>query len=80
MSMSPLDVIFKPITLRGFWMGHAEYAAKMRPALEQAAAMIASDLVHVPVSAVYPLSSIKEAVADALGGGKILLDVAGASA
>jgi hypothetical protein len=36
--------------------------------------------VHIPVSAVYPLSSIKEAVVDALRGGKILLDVAGASA
>ena len=79
-SMSPLDVIFKPITLRGFWMGHPEYAAKIPPALRQAAAMIASGLVHVPVSAVYPLSSIKEAVAHALRGGKILLDVAGSSA
>ncbi len=24
MSISPLDVIFKPITLRGFWLGHPE--------------------------------------------------------
>ena len=64
-SMSPLDVIFKPITLRGFFMGHPEYAAKIPPALKQAAAMIASGLVHVPVSAIYPLSSIKEAVAHA---------------
>ena len=80
MSLSPLDVIFKPITVRGFWMGHPEYAAKIPPALKQAAAMIASGLVHVPVSAVYPLSSIKEAVAHALRGGKVLLDVAGSSA
>ena len=80
MSLSPLDVIFKPITLRGFFMGHPEYAAKIPPALKQAAAMIASGLVHVPVSAVYPLSSIKEAVAHALRGGKVLLDVAGSSA
>jgi hypothetical protein len=65
-SMSPLDVIFKPITLWGFFMGHPEYAAKIPPALEQAAAMIASGLVHVPVSAIYPLSSIKEVVAHAL--------------
>ena len=79
-SMSPLDVIFKPITMRGFWMGHREYAAKIPPALKQAAAMIASGLVQIPVSAVYPLSSIKEAVAHALRGGKVLLDVAGSSA
>src|SRR6201984_225218 len=69
MSLSPLDVIFKPITLRGFWMGHPEYPAKIPPALKQAAAMIASRLVIVPVSAIYPLSSIKEAVAHALRGG-----------
>ena len=80
MSMSPLDVIFKPITMRGFWMGHPEYAAKIPPALKQAAAMIASGLVHAPVAAVYPLSSIKEAVAHAQRGGKVLLDVAGSPA
>src|SRR4029078_541335 len=75
-SMTPLDVIFKPITLRGFFMGHPEYATKIPPALKQAAAMIASGVVHVPVSAVYPLSSIKEAVTHALRGEKVLLDVA----
>jgi NADPH:quinone reductase-like Zn-dependent oxidoreductase len=79
-SMSPLDVIFKPITMRGFWMGHPEYAAKIPPAIKQTAAMIASGQVHVPVAATYPLSSIKEAVSHALRGGKILLDVAGSSA
>jgi NADPH:quinone reductase-like Zn-dependent oxidoreductase len=78
-SMSPLDVIFKPITVKGFFMGRSEYAAKIPPALKEAAAMIASGQVHVPVSAVYPLTSIKEAVAHALRGGKVLLDVAGSS-
>jgi NADPH:quinone reductase-like Zn-dependent oxidoreductase len=78
-SMSPLDVIFKPITMRGFFMGHPEYAAKIPPAIKQAAAMIASGQVHVPVAATYPLSSIKEAVSHALRGGKVLLDVAGSS-
>ncbi len=79
MSISPLDVIFKPIALRGFWLGHPESAAKSAPAIAQAAEMIASGRVHIPVAATYPLSSIKEAVAHALRGGKILLDVAGSS-
>src|SRR6266481_4894319 len=79
MSISPLDVIFKPITMRGFWLGHPESAAKTAPSITQAAEMIASGRVHVPVSAIYPLSSIKEAVAHALRGGKVLLDVAGSS-
>jgi NADPH:quinone reductase-like Zn-dependent oxidoreductase len=45
----------------------------------QAAAMIASGQVHIPVAATYPLSAIKDAVAHAQRGGKILLDVAGSS-
>ena len=76
MSISPLDVIFKPLTLRGFWLGHPESAAKSAPAVAQAAEMIAAGRVRIPVAATYPLSSIKEAVAHASRGGKILLDVA----
>src|SRR6266576_2139766 len=77
MAISPLDVIFKPVTVRGFFMGHLEFAAKLAPAAAQAAEMIASGQVHIPVAATYALSSIKEAVAHAQRGGKILLDVAG---
>src|SRR5438552_3207859 len=79
MSISPLDVIFKPVTVRGFFMAHAEFAAKLAPAAAQAAEMIASGRMHIPVAATYSLSSIKEAVAHAQRGGKILLDVAGSS-
>jgi hypothetical protein len=43
-------------------LGHPEFAAKVAPALAQAAAMIASGRVHIPVAATYPLFSIKEAV------------------
>jgi NADPH:quinone reductase-like Zn-dependent oxidoreductase len=76
-AMSPLDVIFKPLSLRGFFMGHSQHAAKFPPAIKEAAAMVASGQARVPVSATYPLSAIKEAVAHALRGGKVLLDVAG---
>jgi NADPH:quinone reductase-like Zn-dependent oxidoreductase len=79
MSISPLEVIFKPLTVRGFWLGHPEAAAKSAPAIKQAAEMIASGRVQVPVTATYPLSSIKEAVAHAQRGGKILLEIAGSS-
>jgi NADPH:quinone reductase-like Zn-dependent oxidoreductase len=78
-SLSPLDVIFKPITMRGFWLGHPESVAASAPAMVQAAEMIAAGRVHIPVAATYALSSIKDAVAHALRGGKILLDVAGSS-
>src|SRR5437879_8745256 len=79
MSISPLDFIFKPLTMKGFWLGHPEIAPKLAPAVVQAATMTASGRVHIPVAATYPLSSIKEAVAHAQRGGKILLDVAGSS-
>jgi NADPH:quinone reductase-like Zn-dependent oxidoreductase len=79
MSISPLDVIFKPITMRGFYMAHPEFAAKLALAAAQAAKMLASGRLHIPVAATYPLSSIKAAVAHAQRGGKILLDVAGSS-
>ena len=79
MAISPLDVIFKPISVRGFFMAHPEFAAKIGPAAAQAAEMIASGRIHIPVAATYPLSSIKEAVAHAQRGGKILLDVAGSA-
>src|ERR1700687_1018340 len=62
MALSPLDVIFKPLTVRGFWLGHPESVAKMAPAVAQAAEMIASGRVNIPVAATYALSSIKEAV------------------
>jgi NADPH:quinone reductase-like Zn-dependent oxidoreductase len=79
MSISPMDVIFKPVTVRGFWMAHPEFEAKLAPAVARAAEMIASGRLHMPVAATYPLSSIKEAVAHAQRGGKILLNVAGSS-
>ena len=66
--------------MKGFWLGHPEIAAKIAPAVAEAAAMIASGQVHIPVAGIYPLSSIKDAVAHAQRGGKILLDVAGSSA
>jgi NADPH:quinone reductase-like Zn-dependent oxidoreductase len=79
MSINPLDVVFKPLTVRGFWLGHPEFAAKIGPAIVQAASMIASGRVHIPVAETYPLSAIKDAIAHAQRGGKILLDVAGSS-
>jgi hypothetical protein len=55
---------------------HPEIAAKIDPAIVQAAAMIASGRMHIPVAATYSISSIKQAVAHAQRGGKILPDVA----
>ena len=73
---SPLDIIFKALAVRGFFMGHAEYADKIPAAIKQAAQMIDAGQVRIPVAASYPLKAIKDAVAHAERGGKVLLDVA----
>jgi NADPH:quinone reductase-like Zn-dependent oxidoreductase len=74
-AVSPLDVIFKSLTLRGFFMGHPEYVEKISAAIKQAAQMIAAGQVNIPVAATYPLRAIKEAVEHAQRGGKVLLDI-----
>jgi NADPH:quinone reductase-like Zn-dependent oxidoreductase len=66
--------------MRGFWLGHPEIAGKIAPAIAQAAEMIASGRVHIPVARTYSLSAIKDAVAHVQRGGKILLDIAGSTA
>jgi NADPH:quinone reductase-like Zn-dependent oxidoreductase len=75
MSISPLDVIFKRITVRGFLLNDYDFGSLVRPAIEQAAELITQGRFHAPIAAVYPLSAIKDAVAHTLRGGKILLQV-----
>jgi NADPH:quinone reductase-like Zn-dependent oxidoreductase len=76
-SINPLDLIFKSLWVKGFWMGHPEYAEKIPAAVKEAANMLASGKVKIPVASVYPLSEIKEAVAHATRGGKVLLSING---
>jgi len=75
MSISPLDVIFKRITVRGFLLNDFDFGSLVRPAIEQAAELIAKGRFHAPIAAVYSLSAIKDAVAHTLRGGKVLLEV-----
>jgi NADPH:quinone reductase-like Zn-dependent oxidoreductase len=74
-SISPLDVIFKRITVRGFLLNDFDFALTVRPAIELGAELIATGRLHAPVAAIYPLSAIKDAVAHTQRGGKVLLDV-----
>ena len=75
MVLNPLAVIFSPITVTGFFMGHAQWKDKIPAAIKEAAALVAEG-VKVPIAAVYRLSEIKKAVEHTLRGGKVLLDVA----
>ena len=71
-----LLLIGKNLTVKGFFLGHFDHMSKILPAQIEAAPLVASGALRVPVAAVYPMSKIKEAVAHLLKGGKILIDVA----
>ena len=71
--LSPGDLIYKDLTLASFFLGRPQYADRLPGLIEQAGEAIAAGKLHVPVAATYPLSEIKQALAHARSGGKILL-------
>src|ERR1700730_12098850 len=75
MSVNAPQLIFKKLQVQGFFLGYFDYEKKVLPALRATAPLVASGALHVPVTAIYPLSRIREAVAHLLRGGKILLEV-----
>jgi len=77
LAISPLDVIFNDLTVRGFSLGNPAFVKQVPQAIREAARMIAIHEVTVPITAIYALNEIKAAVAHALRGGKVLLEVAG---
>jgi hypothetical protein len=86
-SSKPFDSVVAALKASVGQPNMVEFAKAMRSAdsfaeleLSVSAALGKNGLrVHIPVAATYALSSIKEAVAHALRGGKTLLDVAGSS-
>jgi NADPH:quinone reductase-like Zn-dependent oxidoreductase/predicted SnoaL-like aldol condensation-catalyzing enzyme len=74
--VSAMALIFKRISVRGFFLSDPEHAAKIAPLIVEAAEFLRSGRLHAPVAATYPLSAIKDAVAHVQRGGKVLLDVA----
>jgi NADPH:quinone reductase-like Zn-dependent oxidoreductase len=74
--ISALALIFKRISVRGFFLSDPEHAVKIQPLVVEAAQLLRSGRLHAPVAATYPLSAIKDAVAHVQRGGKVLLDVA----
>lgn len=78
-ALSPAALIFRGITLRGFWLArwYRSADAATRAALfAELAALVAEGRLHAPVQATYPIERIREAVAAAAAGeraGKILL-------
>ena len=75
MAISPFEVIFNDLTVRGFSLGNPAFAGQIPSAIMQAAAMVASGDVAIPVTATYRLEEIGAAIAHQARGGKVLLKV-----
>jgi NADPH:quinone reductase-like Zn-dependent oxidoreductase len=75
MAINALSLIGKHLTVKGFFLGDFDYLSKILPAQIEAAPLVASGALRVPVAAVYPMSKIKEAVTHLLKGGKTLIDI-----
>jgi NADPH:quinone reductase-like Zn-dependent oxidoreductase len=77
MAINALYLIGRHLTVKGFFLGDFDHLSKVLPAQIEAAPLVASGALRVPVAAVYPMSKIKEAITHLLKGGKILIDIAG---
>jgi NADPH:quinone reductase-like Zn-dependent oxidoreductase len=74
---NPRDIIFRGVTIRGFWLESPEMrnSPKLVEAIKAGARLVAEGKVRVPIAAVYPLTAAKEALVHALKGGKVLFQV-----
>src|SRR5246500_3941265 len=77
MAINALYLIGKHLTVKGFFLGDFDSLSKILPAQIEAAPLVASGALRVPVAAVYPMSKMKEAVSHLLKGGKVLIDFTG---
>jgi NADPH:quinone reductase-like Zn-dependent oxidoreductase len=80
MSYSPIsvaasDLVYKFLNLTSLFIGHSQYLEKFPDLINQAAKLVADGKLHVPIAAVYPLTSIKDALRHAQEGGKVLLEI-----
>jgi NADPH:quinone reductase-like Zn-dependent oxidoreductase len=73
MAVSPFEVIFNDLTVRGFSLGNPDFAGQIPGAIMQAARMVASGEIAIPLAATYRLEEIGAAIAHQTRGGKVLL-------
>src|SRR5580693_870264 len=69
------SLIAKHLTVRGFSIADFDYATKVLPVIHEAAPLVASGALFVPVAAVFELDDIQAAIQQVLSGGKVLLKV-----
>jgi NADPH:quinone reductase-like Zn-dependent oxidoreductase len=76
MSIDAFSLIAKHLTVRGFSAAAFDYATKVLPIIHEAAPLVASGALFVPIAAVFDLNDIHAAVEQLQRGGKVLLKVA----
>jgi NADPH:quinone reductase-like Zn-dependent oxidoreductase len=74
-AVSPFDVIFNDLTIRGFSLGNPDFAGQIPDAIMQASKMLAAGEVVIPVAATYRLEEIGAAISHQVRGGKVVLKV-----
>jgi NADPH:quinone reductase-like Zn-dependent oxidoreductase len=65
----------KDLTATKLFVGAFDRETKLVPLIEEAAEMVASGEINVPIEAVYPLAEISSALDHLYRGGKILLEI-----
>src|SRR4029077_16400182 len=80
MSINAMSLIGNHVTVRGFSAANFDYATEILPVIREAAPLVASGALFVPVAAVFELDDIQAAIQQVLRGGKVLLKVAKSSA
>jgi NADPH:quinone reductase-like Zn-dependent oxidoreductase len=76
MSINGIALAVKDLTVRGFSAARYDYATKVLPVIHEAAPLVASGALFVPVAAVFELDDIHEAIQQVVRGGKVLLKIA----
>jgi NADPH:quinone reductase-like Zn-dependent oxidoreductase len=74
---SGIDLIFRDITIRGFWLYAPRFRSSPRlvEGLKLGAQLVAEGKLRMPIAATYPLASATAALAHAERGGKVLFAV-----
>jgi NADPH:quinone reductase-like Zn-dependent oxidoreductase len=75
--ISALNVIFRDLSLRGFWLGHPKWQdhALIGPAVALAARLVADGKLHTPIAGEFSLHEAELALAQAQRGGKVLFRI-----
>jgi NADPH:quinone reductase-like Zn-dependent oxidoreductase len=72
-----IDLIFRNVTIRGFWVYSPLYrrSPKLAEGIKLGAQLVADGKLSAPIAANYPLTSAAAALAHAMKGGKVLFKI-----